>query len=194
MRVHHALLSMLAIPLLWVAACDDDEPPPDDDGNDGRGLVNETGQACAAPADCYTAVPDGEIEGDVVCLDRVEGGYCTHECVDDDDCCAAPGECDPGEERQVCGPFESSGQRMCFISCEDEDLDGADPEAFCGAYGFICRSTGGGSENRKICVPAGGDPCDLADDCPGDFPYCCADAFTVYRCYDEPNSLTRTCL
>jgi hypothetical protein len=48
---------------------------------------------------------------------------------------------------------------MCFLSCEDADVQAAgdsDAEAFCQAHvspDFICRSSGGGSENRKVCVP-----------------------------------------
>ena len=33
-----------------------------------------------------------------------------------------------------------------------------DPTAYCGRYAaqsFTCRSTGGGSENRKVCFPPG---------------------------------------
>jgi hypothetical protein len=48
---------------------------------------------------------------------------------------------------------------FCFLSCEDEDLADVgydDGNAYCGYYAhsaFSCRSTGGGSENRKVCVP-----------------------------------------
>lgn len=96
--------------------------------------------------------------GDPVCLDRVTDGYCTHFCTQDSDCCAAAGEC-VGNHAEVCGPFESAGDMYCFLSCEDADLKGAnvaDADTYCHSYAgaaFNCRSTGGGSKNRKVCVP-----------------------------------------
>ncbi len=99
----------------------------------------------------------GELRGDPLCLDQVDGGYCTHLCQTDADCCAVEGEC-LSDFPQVCAPFESTGMMMCFLSCEDADIDGADSEAFCAEEAhssFICRSTGGGSANRKVCVPQG---------------------------------------
>jgi hypothetical protein len=123
--------------LSWSAACGDDD--------DDRGDV---GRACALATQCYSALKE-EPHGAAVCLDRVPGGYCTHECNTDEDCCAVPGECPDGRE-QVCGPFESTGKRLCFLSCEAQN------DAYCARYayaGFGCRSTGGGSDNRKVCVP-----------------------------------------
>jgi hypothetical protein len=124
-----------------------------------------TGQMCKVPADCYTGFEAGALKGDVQCLDRVPDGYCTHLCTSDADCCAVPGECQTGI-KQVCAPFESTGKMMCFISCEGSDVQpidaGADADAgsgadaycrFYGAQGLNCRSTGGGSKNRKICSP-----------------------------------------
>jgi hypothetical protein len=68
--------------------------------------------------------------------------------------------------KQVCAPFESTGQKMCFLSCEADDVRAADAgahdagvsadTAYCTTYAsaaFSCRSTGGGRENRKICAP-----------------------------------------
>jgi len=61
----------------------------------------------------------------------------------------------------VCAPFESTGLLECFLSCEDAAVTAsglADSNAFCQSYAnaaFICRSTGGGSKNRKVCVPDG---------------------------------------
>jgi hypothetical protein len=130
-------LSIMMLALL-ACGCDDDD---DDDG---------VGSSCESALECYGDI-EGEVEGEALCLDRVEGGYCTHLCVDDDDCCAVEGECPNGKE-QVCAPFESTNMRMCFLSCEGED----DGDAYCDRWahvGFTCRSTGGGSENRKVCVP-----------------------------------------
>lgn len=135
--------------LLWLSACGNDDAGP--------GPTN-TGQSCTTADACYPGVTDGALLGEAVCLDRVEGGYCTHHCTQDSDCCAAPGEC-VGSRAEVCGPFESTGEMYCFLSCEDEDLDGAgvdDADVYCGTYAgpaFHCRSTGGGSKNRKVCVP-----------------------------------------
>ena len=57
----------------------------------------------------------------------------------------------------------------CFVSCEAEDVDAAtnvaDEGEFCqkkASSDFICRSSGGGGANRKICVP--GD-CGIGADC-----------------------------
>ncbi len=126
--------------------------------DDGDGALTNTGQACSAVDQCYPEVKEGELQGEAECLDRVEGGYCTHHCTDDNDCCAATGEC-PGNRAQVCSPFESTGEMYCFLSCEKEDLDAAkldDGDVYCQTYvtaAFHCRSSGGGSENRKVCVP-----------------------------------------
>lgn len=93
-----------------------------------------------------------------VCLDRVTNGYCTHLCTQDSDCCAVSGECKTGHP-QVCGPFESTGKKYCFLSCEEDiiaDAKSTDASAYCASYAnaaFGCRSTGGGSQNRKVCMP-----------------------------------------
>jgi hypothetical protein len=128
-------------------------PACDDDENTGTGT--NTGSACSAPAQCYPGVDAGAVKGEVQCLTRVPGGYCTHLCQTDADCCAVTGECNGGF-REVCSPFESTGQMMCFLACEDSDIAGLDANAFChqNANGaFNCRSSGGGSKNRKVCVP-----------------------------------------
>ena len=60
---------------------------------------------------------------------------------------------------EVCAPFESTPDMYCFLSCEDADLQTAnatDADTFCHTYAgpsFGCRSTGGGSKNRKVCMP-----------------------------------------
>jgi hypothetical protein len=147
-RVTSALFVISAGWLL--AACGDDD--------DGAGGPTNTGQSCSAASQCYPGVKDGELLGDAVCLDRVEGGYCTHVCVADADCCAVPGECS-GSYSQVCSPYESETDKFCFLSCEDEDWKktaAVDAEAFCQRYAgpaFHCHSSGGGSENRKVCTP-----------------------------------------
>jgi hypothetical protein len=112
-----------------------------------------TGTACELVEDCYPDIDHSDLAGDVVCMDRVEDGYCTHHCVTDEDCCSVEGECDT-ELPQLCAPFESTGEYFCFISCEDVE----DEEAFCQENAhprFLCRSTGGGVDNKKVCVPEG---------------------------------------
>ena len=146
MRVRRAATVLVA---LWLGhagatACGHD------DGNDG---ASGAGSACDVPSDCYPDADLDEIQGDVMCLDRVPGGYCTHTCATDADCCAAQGECDG--RPQLCAPFESTGVMMCFLSCEAADVGQEDPEGYCDAYAspeFSCRSTGGGAQNRKICA------------------------------------------
>lgn len=116
----------------------------------------QTGAACAVPGDCYREAK-GPLRGEVMCLRRVEGGYCTHLCQMDSDCCAVEGECKT-RLPQVCSPFESTGQRMCFLSCEPATVGDKDPNVFCqenAHKSFVCRSTGGGAANRRVCVPGG---------------------------------------
>jgi hypothetical protein len=129
--------------LVLCATCDDD-----DDEN--------TGQSCQQAGDCYRGA-EGPLKGAVMCLMRVHGGYCTHQCEADTDCCAVKGECRTGLP-QVCSPFESTGLKLCFLSCEASAVGGQDPNAFCQENAhpsFTCRSTGGGSQNRRVCVPGG---------------------------------------
>ncbi len=171
----HRVLVVAAAAAFLIPGCGDD----DDDGGTPAGTGGSrpegTGAFCEAPSDCFPDVAEGEIDGEILCLDRVEDGYCTHECEVDDDCCAAEGECEEGLH-QVCSPFESTGERMCFVSCEPEDLDAAgedDEGTYCqkrASPDFICRSSGGGSENRKVCVPGdcgGGADCQSDADCTG---------------------------
>lgn len=125
-------------------------------GDGGAGPTN-TGAACSAPEQCYPGVKDGELLGKAECLTDVTGGYCTHQCADDSDCCAAAGECN-GNHAEVCAPYESKPGKHCFLSCEDDDLKAAgvtDADVYCHNYAsaaFGCRSTGGGSQNRKVCM------------------------------------------
>lgn len=136
--------------------------------NDGgaSGTVEQAGQSCASADQCYPDVGEGgALRGQVQCLTQVSGGYCTHLCAADSDCCAVPGECKSGFP-QVCSPFTSTGQQMCFLSCEDADIARAkqagqlpadgDASSYCKTFAsaaFGCRSSGGGSKNRKVCVP-----------------------------------------
>lgn len=113
------------------------------------------GQPCESPADCYPDVDHAALAGEVECLAKVEGGYCTHLCEVDDDCCAIEGECVSGYP-QVCAPFENQANKRCFLSCEGSDVGDLNPDEYCRTYAhpsFGCRSSGGGSENRKVCVP-----------------------------------------
>jgi hypothetical protein len=149
-------------PAISIVACGEDETRHDDSSSTGE----HVGQSCAVPDDCYPDVdhPDagtdagadagGGIRGTVTCLTKVTGGYCTHTCVDDSDCCAVDGECKTGHP-QVCSPFENQPQKYCFLSCEDNIVGTTDPNTYCHDFAnieFGCRSTGGGSQNRKICL------------------------------------------
>jgi hypothetical protein len=151
------LLATLGPVLLLGLACTTEDDPHEGD-TATSGSPDYAGAICEAPADCYPEVDPADLSGPALCLDRVRGGYCTHECAADMDCCAAEGECATAFP-QVCSPFESTGMMMCFLSCEDDDVDGSghgDPETFCQSEAspdFICRSSGGGNENRKVCVP-----------------------------------------
>ena len=122
---------------------------------------NDTGMSCSNAQQCYPGVADaGLLYSAPVCMAQFTNGYCTHHCAVDADCCSVAGEC-PNSYPEVCGPFESTGEMYCFLSCEDADVRAAgwnDASAYCQTYAnstFICRSTGGGSSNRKVCVPNG---------------------------------------
>jgi hypothetical protein len=151
-RAKGAIGAGLTALFLVLAGCGDD-----DDGNAGP---TNTGRPCASADECYPGVMDGELLGEAVCLDRVEGGYCTHECTQDSDCCGVEGECEH-DYAEVCAPLESMPGMHCFLSCEDDDWQkttAADGDAYCQAYAsafFHCRSTGGGADNRKVCLPDG---------------------------------------
>lgn len=117
------------------------------------------------------------VKGTIHCETKVENGYCTHECTADTDCCAVAGECRTNV-KQVCSPFTNTeNPKYCFLSCEDDDiraavaanvdaggwdggaLDGGnayDPDTYCRQFASVhatCRSSGGGRENRKVCIP-----------------------------------------
>ena len=115
----------------------------------------ETGMSCDHSDQCFSDVDRDAIIGTIECLDRVSGGYCTHTCEADAECCAADGECESGYP-QVCSPFENSTVKRCFLSCEPEDVGSYDENEYCRAFAheaFSCRSSGGGTLNRKVCVP-----------------------------------------
>jgi hypothetical protein len=130
-------------------------------GSTNTGPVEQTGQSCSNTSQCYPALGDAAaLKGQVTCL-NVTNGYCTHTCTTDADCCAVPGECLTGV-KQVCSPFQSTGQHYCFLSCDTSviastpDAGTTDPNTYCQRFvnaSFTCRSTGGGSANLKVCAP-----------------------------------------
>lgn len=143
----------IALAMGLTAGCGDDEETTE--------RPELTGSVCEMPEDCYPDLDTEMLSGEVRCLTRVREGYCTHLCTDDEDCCAVEGECQT-DLRQVCSPFESTGENVCFLSCEEADVQDAadggvlDEQEFCqreAGMDFACRSTGGGAENRKVCVP-----------------------------------------
>src|SRR4029453_11675236 len=146
-----AMRRSILVPILLLgldlAACGDDD-------------AENTGEACMVEGDCYEDVADEDRDalGTIECLDRVEGGYCTHLCEGDDDCCVVDGEC-ATDHPQVASPFENeSAIQRCFLSCEPEVIGDQEENDYCHEFAsdeFECRSTGGGSENRKVCVPPG---------------------------------------
>jgi hypothetical protein len=139
-----------------------------DVANDSRS-PEFTGSACKGPTDCYGTLDAASLKGQPRCIDRVTNGYCTHTCTTDADCCAVEGECKSGF-KQVCAPFESTTEKYCFLSCEPADItaapdgggvpdSGDQGTAYCeknASAEFGCRSTGGGADNRKVCIPIGG--------------------------------------
>ena len=175
-----AIIGTVSAILLLFAGCSDDEQAGGPPAGAGGLPPDNTGSQCTVPTDCYAGVDPTLIKGAVQCLDRIDEGYCTHLCSTDDDCCAAPGECKTDID-QVCSPFESTGMRMCFLGCERADITGwdggvVDENEYCQRRvhaDFICRSSGGGSQNRKVCVP--GD-CSVGESCLADAD--CADGLT----------------
>ena len=149
-KARKALALAIALALSSAIGCSSD--------SNGGATPTNTGQACTSVDQCYPGVKAGDLVGDAACLDKVTGGYCTHLCAQDADCCAAAGEC-PGNRAEVCSPFESTDMMYCFLSCEDTDLAKTtltDADAYCHSYAgaaFGCRSTGGGANNRKVCAP-----------------------------------------
>jgi hypothetical protein len=133
-------------------------------GSSGSGgpAAGQVGQSCSQASQCYPSIVDAaSVHGQVTCLTQLQNGYCTHTCQSDADCCAVPGECVTGFG-QVCASFESTGHMYCFLSCEAAAIAAApnagntDPSAYCQDWAgatFTCRSTGGGSANRKFCGP-----------------------------------------
>ena len=120
-----------------------------------------TGTTCAKAGDCYPGVDTTKLKGTVTCLTQLENGYCTHTCTADTDCCATSGEC-PAGIADVCAPLQSAPQTYCFVACDTASIAAApnggttDPNAYCQKFAnasFTCRSTGGGSANRKFCGP-----------------------------------------
>ena len=119
----------------------------------------QVGTPCTAPAQCYPTVDAGAIRGEVICLTKYPGGYCTHRCQTDADCCAVAGECKTGF-KQVCASFENQPDLYCLLSCDPADIAAAPNEgvtgtdAFCKKFAgdaLTCRSSGGGAGNRKFC-------------------------------------------
>ena len=95
---------------------------------------------CAVADDCE--LPDDAPEdAELACLVSSDVGICSHTCDEDSDC---------GDE-ELCSPFESEDEQYCFLSCEEIPDDQTEEEV-CGDNA-TCRSTGGGSDNRKICFP-----------------------------------------
>jgi hypothetical protein len=147
--IHH-WLAVFALALCF--GCGSDKPPY---------VPANTGQSCSTASQCYAGIGDAQaLHGEPICMAQFTNGYCTHHCATDADCCAVTGECPVGIV-EVCGPFESTGEMYCFLSCEDAAVSNAgmsDANAYCARYAnpdFLCRSTGGGSANRKVCVPNG---------------------------------------
>lgn len=171
----------LLIPGLFLVALGCAKDDAAEAGNE-TGSPDLAGSVCETPTDCYPGIDPVELAGEVECLDRVDEGYCTHQCASDEDCCAIEGECET-DLAQVCAPFESTGLMMCFLSCEPEDVSAAgaeDDAAFCQEFvspAFLCRSSGGGQNNRKICVPGA---CGLGASCSAD-----ADCGPNLECLDE---------
>ena len=100
-------------------------------------------ETCEVADDCEAWAPDS---AEPVCLEKSGGGFCSWECATDPDCADDPDE----DFAYVCSSFEDTEGLYCFPSCNE----GEDSEAEVCPDGFTCRSTGGGTDNRRICFPA----------------------------------------
>jgi hypothetical protein len=147
--------------LLAIIAGAGPQPGCSSGGSNGAPPVEQVGHSCTAASQCYATLDAAAIPGTVTCLTQLTNGYCTHTCQSDSDCCSVPGECITGFT-EVCAPFESTAQKYCFLSCDAADIAAApdggttDPSVYCQTWAgaaFTCRSTGGGSANRKFCGP-----------------------------------------
>ena len=99
-------------------------------------------EGCEVADDCAEYIPDSATP---VCLDKSGQGFCSWECAVDADCADDPNE----DFAYVCSSFESTDGLYCFPSCNED----SDSETDVCPEGFGCRSTGGGSDNRRICFP-----------------------------------------
>lgn len=102
-------------------------------------------RACDVAEDCTDQPDDHSAE----CLDKGGEGFCTWSCTSDADCALDDG--DPWT--MVCASFESSEGTWCFPACQNDDA--VDEDEICpGNLG--CRSTGGGTDNQRVCFPSEG--------------------------------------
>jgi len=80
------------------------------------------------------------------CVSDGGDGFCTWACTTNADCNSP----DNYEWIFVCAPFESAKGSHCFPQCggstDPHDDSDCPPD-------YECRSTGGGSENEKVCYP-----------------------------------------
>lgn len=114
----------------------------------------EIGRGCAVAEDCYPGVDRGALPV-IDCVEKFPGGFCTHNCETDEDCCAVAGECADGLV-YVCSPYEDDKTRRCFLGCGAEEIGGGDGTAYCSQQispEYVCSSSGGGPENREVCRP-----------------------------------------
>ena len=120
-----------------------------------------TGASCTSTVECYPGINVSTLKGTATCLTQLQGGYCTHTCTSNSDCCAVPGEC-PSAFPEVCSPIGSAPGTYCVLSCSSSAIAMApnggttDPNAYCQAFAnptFNCHSTGGGTANQKFCGP-----------------------------------------
>jgi hypothetical protein len=114
--------------IVSLAACDVGPGYRASGGSGGSGSSGKTNggyqvPTCSTAQDCY---PDASSVAiftmNPQCLTTSSGGYCTHVCSSDSDCCIWPSEC-PSGQHQVCVPFSSSSSNMvCAISCGSSDI------------------------------------------------------------------------
>jgi len=140
---------LVAVPLVVALAC----------SSSSQTNPDQVGAACTTASQCYTTLDGAAVKGTVTCLTKYPGGYCTHTCAADTDCCAVAGECKAGF-KEVCAPLENQPTQYCFLACDAASIAASpnagvtDPNAYCAKFfaaSATCRSTGGGANNRKFC-------------------------------------------
>jgi hypothetical protein len=117
--------------------------------------VTNFGARCSTATDCL----NGDSDPSVVCLSEITGGYCTLDCVVDNDCGATAS----------CAVELGLGQWFCGLDCSDDADCGRAGELACDIYGPtpVCNGVDAVTppDDDPVVSGALGTSCDLDFDC-----------------------------